>query len=74
MERYIIHNFYSAVLNRQDFSHRFGQDPLAIFPQVFSKLEKHDLVTIDDEEIKLTSLGKKWRRNIYYEFHSPEFK
>lgn len=74
MERYIIHNFYSAVLYRKDFYCRFGQDPLAIFPQVFSKLEKYDLVTIDDEVVRLTSLGKKWRRNIYYEFHSPEFK
>lgn len=74
MERYIIHNFYSAFLNRQDFYHRFGQDPLTIFPQIFSKLENHSLVIIDGEEIRLTKLGKKWRRNIYYEFHSLEFK
>lgn len=74
MERYVMFNYFFSSLNRQTFFHRFGQDPLDVFPQAFAKLEKHDLVTITDREIKLTELGKKWRENILYEFYSSDFK
>jgi oxygen-independent coproporphyrinogen III oxidase len=74
MERYIIHNFYSALLNRSDFKQRFAYDPLEVYPEIFSKLETHNLITIEDNIVALTKLGKKWRKNVYYEFHSNDFK
>lgn len=74
MERYIIHNFYSEVLNFKDFYQRFRQDPLKVFPEVFARLQKHSLISISKDEVRFTQLGKKWRRSVYYEFHSPEFK
>lgn len=74
MERYVIFNYLFSSLNRQDFYHRFGQDPLTVFPNIFSKLEKYNLVAINDQEIKLTDLGKKWVRNILYDFYSDTFK
>ncbi len=74
MERYIILNYFFSSLNRQSFSRRFGVDPLIAFPEAFSKLEKYDLVTLSDEKIELTSLGKKWRENVLYEFYSEAFK
>jgi oxygen-independent coproporphyrinogen-3 oxidase len=74
MERYVMHNFFASVLSRPRFKERFGADPLAVFPEVFSKLENNGLVSINDEEIRFTPLGQKWRRNIYYDFRAPEFK
>lgn len=74
MERYTIFSFFASSLNRRDFSERFGQDPLAVFPDSFSKLERLGLVVINDEVISLTELGKKWRSNIFYEFYSDSFK
>ncbi|MCP3660204.1 MAG: radical SAM protein [Bacteroidetes bacterium] len=74
MERYIIHNFYSAKLNRIDFYNKFKKDPMDIFHEIFTKLKQHSLVKINDQKIELTELGKKWRKNIYYEFHSKEIK
>jgi oxygen-independent coproporphyrinogen III oxidase len=70
MERYIIHNLYSEVVDRQKFSGRFGVDPLEAFPEVFAKLERFDLVSRDGRQIRLTEMGKKWRKNVYQEFHS----
>ncbi|HIE25736.1 TPA: radical SAM protein [Candidatus Poribacteria bacterium] len=70
MERYVIFNFFASSLNRKDFNHRFGQDPLDVFPQIFSRLKRHGLVTIGDKEIRLTDLGKRWRNNVFYEFYS----
>lgn len=74
MERYIMHNFYSESVNRSEFNKRFGKDPLDVFPEIFAKLQKYALVSVNDHEVRLTQLGKKWRRSVYYEFHSPEFK
>ena len=74
MERYIIHNFYSESLNRKEFNKRFSKDPLEVFSEVFAKLQKYSLVSVNDDEVRLTQLGKKWRRSVYYEFHSPEFR
>jgi oxygen-independent coproporphyrinogen-3 oxidase len=74
MERYVMFNFFSSSLSRQTFFQRFGQDPLDVFPQVFAKLEKHKLVVVCDQEIKLTALGKKWRENVLYEFYSDDLK
>ena len=74
MERFAIMNFFFSSLNRQEFGGRFGADPLAVFPQTFQKLGRHGLVVIDDGEIRLTDLGKKWRECILYEFYADAFK
>lgn len=74
MERYAILNFFFSSLNRQEFSGRFGADPLSVFPEIFRKLIRHGLVAIDDEEIRLTNLGKKWRECILYEFYADASK
>ncbi len=74
MERYSIFNFFFSTLDRQEFAQRFGADPLTVWPQLFAKLEEHELVTIEAKEICLTELGKKWRENILYEFYADEFK
>jgi len=72
MERFIIHNFFAAKLDRRSFQARFKQDPLEAFPEVFAMLEEHALVDVDADSISLNALGKKWRRNIYHEFHRAD--
>lgn len=74
MERYIMHNFYSEVVKINDFIKRFGSNPLEVFKDIFDKLLHYQLIEVDDSEIRLTDLGKKWRRSVYYEFHEPQFK
>jgi len=68
MQRFVMHNFFAFKLNRQDFTSRFGCDPLEAFTAIFKRLETYELISIDDSEIRLTEIGKKWRRNIYHEF------
>lgn len=70
MERYIIHNLYSAEIDRPKFRLRFGEDPWMAFPEVFDSLRTHSLVQCDDRRIWLTATGKKWRKNVYHEFYS----
>lgn len=70
MERFVIHNFYSFTLSRIEFRKRFNIDPLLVFPEIFSKLKEYGLIEITEESVILTNLGRKWRRNVYYEFHS----
>ena len=72
MRRFVMHNFFAFRLNRQAFSARFGIDPLDAFGDVFDRLRTYELVDIDDFEIRLTEIGRKWRRNIYHEFRMPE--
>ncbi len=74
MERYVIFNYFFSTLDRHEFSRRFNRDPRDVFPQVFAKLKKYGLVANDNHEIKLTALGKKWRKNIMYEFYSDDFR
>ena len=73
MERYVTHNFYSSSLPRPGFAERFGVDAMDVFAERFSKLEREGLLTINDDAIVLTDLGRQWRRYVYYEFRSAEF-
>lgn len=74
MERYIIFSFASSSLSRTDFCRLFGQNPLAVFPHIFAKLERRGLVVVNEHEIKLTSLGISRRYNVFYEFYLDTFK
>lgn len=70
MIRYIIHNI--LLLNRKDFYNRFGNDPLAVFPWIFDKLQGYNFATCNKQYIKLTNAGKRWISNILYEFYSEK--
>ncbi len=72
MVRYVIHNI--LFLNRMDFYNRFGNDPLMVFPRIFDKLQRHNLVTCDKQYVKLTDIGKRWISNVLHEFYSENFK
>lgn len=74
MERYIMHNLFSSVLSRKNFLSFFNQDPLEVFPFIFAKLWRYNLVAIDSECVKLTILGKRYIHNILYEFYSEDLK
>lgn len=73
MERYIIHNLYSARLNVKNFQNKFGESIFSNFNKILDALQKNKLIEFDNDEIMLTDLGKKWRRSIYYEFFQSEF-
>ena len=72
MSRFVMHNFFAFKLNRQAFFTRFGRDPVETFGELFRKLEAFEMVNIDETEIRLTEIGRKWRRNIYHEFRAPQ--
>lgn len=74
MERYIMHNLFSSILSRKNFLTLFNQDALEVFPFIFAKLWRYNLVTINSECIKLTNLGKRYIHNILYEFYSEDLK
>ena len=74
MERHIMNNLFSNILDRKDFLNIFNQDPLKVFPFIFAKLWRYNLVTIDSKFIRLTVLGKRYIQNILYEFYAEEFK
>lgn len=68
--RYTIHNI--LILNRMEFYNRFGNDPLAVFPQIFDKLQRYNLITCNKQYVELTDTGKRWISNILYEFYSQK--
>jgi coproporphyrinogen III oxidase-like Fe-S oxidoreductase len=72
MSRFVMHNFFAFKLSRTEFADRFHCDPLEAFNDTFEKLERFRLVDIDPYQIRMTELGRKWRRNIYHEFRVPE--
>ncbi|GEM_PF-411465 len=74
MERYVINNLFSGILERDKFKNIFKQDSLEVFPLIFAKLCRYNLVTIDNEFIKLTVLGKRYIQNVLYEFYAEELK
>ena len=55
-------------VNKEEFRTRFGILPEEAFKDKIEKLEKHHLIEIDDQEIRLTKLGDIWRYNICWEF------
>jgi oxygen-independent coproporphyrinogen III oxidase len=72
MERYITHNFYGAALDRGAFGERFGMDAVEAFADRFAHMASLGLITIDDDSVRLTELGRQWRRYVYHQFRSAE--
>ncbi len=55
-------------VDKEEFRSRFGIFPEEAFKDTIEKLEKNQLIEIDDREIRLTKLGDIWRYNICWEF------
>lgn len=70
MERYIIHNLYASEVKRDGFATRFDCDLVDVFGKITSRLVEQGLATVDREALRLTDLGRAWRKNVYYEFYS----
>jgi oxygen-independent coproporphyrinogen-3 oxidase len=51
-------------VNKEEFRNRFGILPEEAFKDTIQKLEKNQLIEIDDNEIRLTKLGDMWRYNL----------
>ena len=74
MERYVINNLFCGFLERGKFENIFKQDALDIFPLIFAKLWRYNLVSINNKYIKPTVSGKRYMQNILYDFYAEEFK
>lgn len=74
IERYVINNLFCGILKRNQFRNTFKSDPLEIFPGTFAKLWRYGLVTVDKDHIRLTILGKRYIRNVLYDFYAEELK
>lgn len=59
-------------VNKEEFRKRFGILPEEAFKETIEKLEKKQLIEIDDHEIRLTKLGDMWRYNICWEFSNND--
>ncbi|MEJ2241815.1 MAG: radical SAM protein [Candidatus Bathyarchaeota archaeon] len=59
-------------VNKEEFRNRFGILPEEAFKDTIEKLEKHHLIEIDDQEIRLTKIGDVWRYNICWEFSNND--
>jgi oxygen-independent coproporphyrinogen-3 oxidase len=70
MERYIIHNMYASEVGRMGFRNRFGVDITDRFGTVCERLVTTGLAKMDSDTLRLTDLGREWRKNVYYEFYS----
>ena len=69
MERFIIMNLMSAVIDRNLFKKRFNTDVFKEFNETFRNLFNYGYIIIDDNFISLTEDGKKWKKNIMSEFY-----
>jgi len=74
MERYVINNLFSGIINKADFSSIFDKNLLRVFPFIFAKLWRYHLITISRKNIELTLLGKKYIQNILYEFYAENLR
>ena len=72
-ERYIMFTFqyFRVYFNR--YRERFQSELMDDFGKIFKKLEGKGLVTISDEGILMTELGKEWFLNVVLEFVNPKF-
>ena len=59
-------------VNKQEFKDRFGKLPEDAFESAINKLVRKGLIEVDDQEIRLTSLGDLWRLNVCWEFSGPQ--
>jgi coproporphyrinogen III oxidase-like Fe-S oxidoreductase len=55
-------------VDRYEFKARFGKYPEEAFPKAIDKLQHLELISIEDNKIKLTEKGDPWRFNIAWEF------
>ena len=60
--------FVRLPVNKDYFKKRFRKLPEDVFKKSINSLKKKGLIEVDDQEIKLTTLGDMWRYNIVWEF------
>ena len=75
-------SFYTALFSmnrieeageiREELEDRFGKLPEDAFESAINKLVRKGLIEVDDQEIRLTSLGDLWRLNVCWEFSGPQ--
>ncbi|ODS23824.1 hypothetical protein AB835_06685 [Candidatus Endobugula sertula] len=72
-ERFVVLNLFSSEITLYDFKKKFGLEIKDAFPEIINKLKKYGFIEVSYDCIRLTVLGKKWRRNVYYEFYGNEY-
>jgi coproporphyrinogen III oxidase-like Fe-S oxidoreductase len=68
MKKMMMRLYIRLPVNKQEFRRRFGTLPEEAFKSAISRLEKNGLIEVDEQEIRLTTLGDLWRFNICWEF------
>lgn len=55
-------------VNREEFKAQFGKFPEDAFPDAIDKLQRNELIKVENGKIELTEKGDPWRFNIAWEF------
>ncbi|MFH1327607.1 MAG: coproporphyrinogen-III oxidase family protein [Candidatus Bathyarchaeota archaeon] len=74
MRRYMAKELALCKVDKKEFRHRFGVWPEHAFSQIIEKLSGSGLITVDDEQVKLTPMGRLWGQNVCVDFCSKEWR
>lgn len=72
-ERYVIFAFNYGLIEFQTYYDKFQSNFLDDFGDIVKKLEVKKLITVQENRIELTQLGKDWHINVFLEFFNPEY-
>lgn len=73
MERYVIFALQYFLIDFKEFRTQFGVDFLEEFRPIVERLRRKGLITVSDDRIEMTDLGKDWHMNVMLEFANEKF-